>query len=184
MKHTVITLGVTVFGIVALAAPVSAQISDTGPGSNNTITSSNYTECTSTAVNEMYISNQTSQSSSSGSATVSGNTSGGNATSGNSSNSSSTTTAVTATNNSGCLPGAVTTPETNGNGGSGGGQTLGATTTAALVGGQGAAGMTIASLPETGGTSPAQTALAVSSLLSGAVIVAYLGRLVVSRYIN
>ncbi len=74
------------------------SISNTGPGSHNSITTSNKTKITKTVTNNVSVSNSNVQSSSSGSAKVEHNTTGGNATSGSSTNVYSNTTSIEITN--------------------------------------------------------------------------------------
>lgn len=179
MKKFIKTVIATLFGLAIMTTTASAQsvdISNTGPGSTNTVTSNNRTDIKCDATNKVEVTNRTDQDADSGNASVDGNTSGGSATSGSASNSNSTSTTVTASNN--CLGKAATTtpPPT---GGSGGGQTLGDST---VAGGQGAGeAVLIASLPATGELSTAQYLAGASAGVSGLgllgyAIRAYLGR--------
>lgn len=174
MKKIITSVLVTLSSIAFSTVPAMAQanINNTGPGSNNTITNNSATTCTSVSSNSAIVSNTTSQSSSSGGANVSGNTSGGSATSGSSSNNSSTNTQLSFTNGNPCVP-SVSLP-VGGSGGNGGGSGGGAAQTAAaltLAGGQGASAELVSSLPDTGPVAPAEQVLAGSALLSGLVMV-------------
>lgn len=171
MRKFIKTIMATSLGLAMMTASASAQsaaISNTGPGSDNSITSSNRTDISCRSTNDVEVSNRTDQDASTGNASVDGNTSGGNVTSGSASNSNTTSTSVTAANN--CLGQTVTTtpPPT---GGSGGGQTLGENT---VAGGQGAGeAVLVASLPATGELSDAQYLAGASAGLSGLGLLGY-----------
>ena len=97
---------------LALMGGVAAAdtISNTGPGSDNSIIHDNTSNCTVNNNNHLDVNNQNNQNSNSGNASGSNNTTGGNSQSGNSSNTSSSTTNVDI-NNHGCDPAvASTTP--------------------------------------------------------------------------
>lgn len=164
MKRKILSLLYTVAGCIMLSGLASAQanISNTGPGSNNqvTITSSTTTNCTST--NDIQVTNTNQQGSSSGSSNTSGNTSGGNATSGSATNTNSTSTSVAA---SGCTLASSVTPEPETPGGSGAGEVLGESTEVAAV--------TVASLPATGELSDTQRLAATTAVLSGLILAGY-----------
>jgi len=76
----------------------TGDISNTGPNSNNTISSKVKNELKVTNNNNVSVTNTNSQSASTGSAEVSGNTTGGSATSGSASNSTSSTVDLSVTN--------------------------------------------------------------------------------------
>lgn len=166
---TVLATAASCIFMTGMASAQAADISNTGPNSNNTVTSnaSLYLTCNST--NGAVVSNTNQQESTSGTTNVSGNTSGEGATSGSSSNSNTTNTSVTASN--GC--GSTATSEQTPLGGQGGGAVLGEAT-----GGQGA-GVLVASLPATGELSSAQAAAGTSAALSGLALAAYALRAVV-----
>jgi hypothetical protein len=126
---SLLTIGMT--GGIAAAATVTCggSISNTGPGSTNTVscvdTENNSVSCD----NNIVISNDNEQSASSGSAFTTDNTSAGGSTSGSAENSNSTVVAVGAS----CAPveTAAVTPPAGGSGGA----TLGASTVAGGRGG-------------------------------------------------
>lgn len=92
-----------------VGATEDATISNTGPGSTNTIETKDDFKCEVKNVNDFEITNNNTQEAISGSATVGNNTSGGNATSGSATNSNGTVIDVTVTN-TGCVVTAVTPP--------------------------------------------------------------------------
>ncbi len=67
-------------------APVTSTISNTGPGSDNSISNNNSSSTTVSNTNNVSVSNNNNQSSSTGSAVVTDNTTGGSATTGTASN--------------------------------------------------------------------------------------------------
>lgn len=77
--------GVVTFSMLGGAA--SAQINNTGPGSNNQINNNNTSNTTTSNSTVCILSSTSNQGASSGGSNVSGNTSGGSATSGSASNS-------------------------------------------------------------------------------------------------
>lgn len=173
MKRKIISLLGTVAGCIVLSGVASAQsvdISNTGPGSNNTVTSTSSSTTTCTSTNQVQVTNTSQQGSSSGSSNTSGNTTGGSATSGSASNSNTASTSVTA--NGGCTL-ASTTPEPETPGGGSGGEVLGETTTAPAV--------TVASLPATGELSDAQQAAATTAAISGLILAGYAVKAWVAR---
>lgn len=176
MKKIILTVLTSFSSIVILPVAASAQIVNTGPGSNNQIITNNTSTCTSTSSNSTTVTNTNSQSSNSGSSNTSGNTNGGSATSGSSSNSNQTSTSVTATNNGGCVPASSNPSGGNGGGGSGG-DVLGETVSA---GGQGAG--EVLSLPETGVTSPAEKLAALTALTTGAGMLGLATKRIMSRH--
>lgn len=113
-------------GGVAYAAD-TGSITNTGPGSNNTITINN--SCASTTINSnnIDITNSNHQSSGSGGITSTGNTSSGSISSGSSSNTNSFGVDLTINNSTApdCSPQAVATPTS-------GGQVSGVSTTATI----------------------------------------------------
>lgn len=162
MKH-ILTALLTFFGLVAIAAPASAQISNTGPGSTNSIVDNSSTTCTSTSTNTAQVSNNTSQSGSSGSASASGNTTAGGATSGSVTNTSTTNTSLVLTNGNACAPAAVT-PTPPKPGGKGGGAVLAESTSQAPV--------VVASLPQTGEVTSADIAAGTTAAVTGLILLA------------
>ena len=171
MKKILISTVSIVGSFVLLGSVAQAQISNTGPGSNNTITNSSSSNCSSTSTNSAEVQNQNTQTSTSGTASQTGNGSTGSATSGSTSNSNQTNTQVTQSNGNSCVPG-QTTGQTTTPGVGQGGSVLGAEV-AATTQGQGAG---IAALPATGGNSPLESVLRVIALTSGVVAVLAVAR--------
>lgn len=171
MKKIIVSAAVSLGSVLGMSVPAMAQssISNTGPGSNNTIVDNSSVTCTSVMTNSAIVTNTTNQTGSSGSANVSGNTTGGSATSGNVGNNSSTNTQLSMTNSNPCLP-ASPVPTGGGGGGAGGGSPV-VTSAITLAGGQGAGAAEVTSLPSTGPTPPAEQLFISSSLLSGLVVV-------------
>lgn len=169
MKKILTGLAVTALSVVGMSAMASAQISNTGPGSNNTINTNNTRICNSTSANNAVVTNASAQTSTSGSSNVSGNTTGGGATSGTSNNSNNTLTSIIATNSSGCVPAtlAVTPPTT------GGGKGADVPTEAEAVAAKGAA--SVAVLPDTGEVS-SQVYAASTALISGLALAGIAGK--------
>lgn len=173
MKKLLKTGLATILSCMLFSAAASAQvITNTGPGSNNTITQTNTSVRTCANTNVVGVTNSNTQVATSGTAKTSGNTTGGNATSGSASNSNSSSTSVAVSNNCGATP--ANTP-----GGSGGGSQV------TPQGGVGAGGFgagaeaelaSVASLPETGATSPAQQIAGGLAIASALAIAGYLGR--------
>lgn len=176
MKKFLKTSIATLLSFMMLSAAASAQvITNTGPGSTNQVVTNNTSVVNCTNTNVVGVTNVNNQTSSSGTATTSGNTTGGSATSGSASNSNTTSTSVAATNGCG-----ATTANTPGSGGSGGGQT------SSQGGGGGGAGAdmelaSVASLPETGTTSPAQYLVGSLAVMSALTIAGYLGKQYAAR---
>ncbi len=93
-KMVAVTILVTNLAVGVAAA--DSSISNTGPGSSNTITSDNSSETNINCNNNITSTNNNPQTSGTGSSSSTGNTTGGNSTSGSSSNSSSSSTSVDA----------------------------------------------------------------------------------------
>lgn len=174
MKKLLKTSLATILSCMLFSAAASAQvITNTGPGSNNTITQTNTSVRSCTNTNVVGVTNANTQTSASGVANTSGNTTGGNATSGSATNSNSSSTSVAVNNSCG-----ATTANTPSNGGRGGGSQV-----TPQGGGGGGAGAgaeaelaSVASLPETGATSPAQYLAGGLAVASALTIAGYLGR--------
>ena len=98
---------------LALMGGVAAAdtISNTGPGSDNSIVHNNTSNCTVDNNNNVDVNNQNNQNSNSGNASGNDNTTGGNSQSGDASNTSSSTTNVNI-NNHGCDPSVTSTTTT------------------------------------------------------------------------
>ncbi len=108
-KLTRIALGAaSCFMLFGGTAAAQTSITNTGPGSNNTVTQTSTNNCTVTNNNTVTATNSNPQSSTSGTANTSGNTSGGSATSGSSSNTSNNSTNAFINNLNGCAPAAAT----------------------------------------------------------------------------
>lgn len=167
MKKLLTGLAVTTLSVVGMSGMASAQISNTGPGSNNTITVNNSTICNSTSTNTAVVTNTNTQTSSSGSANTSGNTTGGSATSGTTNNSNNVLTSIIASNASACVP--VTTAVTVPTGGKGADQPVAQTV---AVNDQAAA---VVTLPDTGQASPKVYA-ASTALVSGLALAGVAGK--------
>lgn len=155
--------------VVSTAAAV--DISNTGPGSRNIITTTNNNRVNIKCTNKIDVKNNNRQNSTSGNATVINNTSGGNAQSGNARNSNQTSVDLSAT----CaaapsaapipVPGVVVTPPVGG---------VGVGAPSLPVGGAGAGEVTppvggagaeeIVSLPVTGNTTMATTGIVAAAL--------------------
>ena len=160
-------LSVLLLGGVASAVDGSS-ITNTGPGSNNSITTNS--NCSTTVTNSTTIdgSNTNQQNSQTGGTTGTNTTSSGNTSTGSASNTNTSVTDVTVNNstNPGCNPQATTTPTPSG------GQVEGASTTA--VGGQGGATLSDAQVqaPVGGvgaGNGGLSSSIFIGSILSGAV---------------
>lgn len=169
-------------GLITGAASAQSSITNTGPGSNNTITHNNSCDSTVNNDTDIDVNVDNDQDADSGNATNNDNTSGGNSQSGDASNDSSIDVNLDVNNNSGnaCAPASDTT--TPPSGGSGGGETLGSTTP---VGGRGAvlaAGTQIAALPNTGTTAPAEYATVSVAALSGLALALRVGVAVYRRF--
>ena len=169
MKKIIISAVVTLGSILGISVPAMAQanISNTGPGSVNTITSNNTNTCTAVMNNTAVVTNTNNQAGASGAAVVSGNTGSGGASTGSVNNSSSSNTQLSLTNGNPCAPAAAL--PSGGSGGSGGTNVQTAAIT--LAGGQGAGADMVSALPETGQTAPAEQLFIGSALLSGLVAV-------------
>lgn len=104
MKKLIQTLSVAILSAGVMTGVAAAQsISNTGPGSTNTVTNTTTNTPIVTCVNSTTVTNSNSQSSNSGTSTNSGNTNSGGATTGSSSNNNTTVTNVT----TGCPAGQV-----------------------------------------------------------------------------
>src|ERR1700729_534554 len=99
------TLIMAGFGFTGLASADS--ISDTGPGSSNTISASMRTDFRDMNTNNIGLFNGNSQRAFTGSARVSGNTNGGDATTGNAMNGNSSSFSVAASNGGGSMTGSI-----------------------------------------------------------------------------
>jgi len=139
--------GVLLFGAVASATD-TGSITNTGPGSTNTITMSDRCSLDVTNTTTVDVTNNNPRSAGSGDATNDGNTSGGNAQSGSAGNTSTTNVGVNVTNGpvTDCNVSQPTNPGNGGGevnaptgGGRGAGQVSGAQVQAP-VGGVGAGG--------------------------------------------
>lgn len=163
MKYTRFATSVVMSGSLALMSAGNAfaadSISDTGPGSSNTITESNTNTYSETNSNDITVDNTNDQTATSGDSTVSGNTNAGSASTGDATNNNTTTTTVgVAGSGSGNGGGVFGSGNGSGSGntagagqGNGGGSVLGASTTSSSIGrGAGAE----ATLPSTGPSSP------------------------------
>jgi len=134
MKKVLISAAAVLAGMGLLSAPVfAAEISNTGPGSDNSITSTNDTDCSVENNNNVDVDNDNSQGANSGDSTNGSNTNGGNSNSGNANNSNSSDVNVDV-NNSGCCDCESTTtptptPPSEPSTGGEGGEVLSATTT-------------------------------------------------------
>jgi hypothetical protein len=113
MKKLLLGLAITILSLGGTGLPVGATdnttISNTGPGSTNTIETTNDFKCEVKNKNDFEIINNNTQEATSGSATVKDNTTGGDATSGSATNSNGTVIDVQITN-TGCVVTAVTPP--------------------------------------------------------------------------
>lgn len=165
MKIVIKNIVAALFAAVLFAGGASAQtadISNTGPDSTNTITSNSSFECDIDNDTNIDLDFDNNQQASSGSATVSGNTSGGSATSGSANNSSSTDTSIGVINSNDCFPTAAPS------GGGGGGGNVSGVSAGGLGGGQVLAESSrITALPVTGATSPAELIAGGVATLSG-----------------
>jgi len=182
MKRLLKILAAAILGAGLFTGAASAQsISNTGPGSTNTITNSQNCNASVTNNNNVSVSGSNNQNASSGNATNTGNTSGGNSSSGNASNNNSTSINFGINNGTAgvpCLPGTNNpgngggnTPNPIDNGTGGGGNVLGDSTTR------------IAMLPNTGESSAAIDNIAALAAIIGSVaIVSQLGSLLYQRY--
>ena len=110
MRLTALARTIAVSGVLSLAGASAAlaadgTISDTGPGSTNTVSNNSTSTVAESNSNNISVTNNNSQSGSSGSASVSSNTSGGSAISGDVTNSSTVTTTISIGNSTAGLPG-------------------------------------------------------------------------------
>lgn len=164
MKKTLKTLALA-FAIAGLSsAPTfAATISNTGPGSDNTVTDTS--ECTSTTNNNnnVDVTNNNPQTGTTGSGSTNGNTTGGNTGSGNADNQSNTNVDGSITNgdNNACAV-ATATPVVPGRGGDA--EVLAANTATPAV--------TAAVLPDTAGQAAPFMAISVAISLIGAGVIA------------
>ncbi len=178
MRRLLSTLATVVLGVglssgVAAASTVTCGITNTGPGSNNTVTCVDSNNVQVTCTNNVVVANSSSQSSSSGSASTSGNTSGGSSSSGNASNSNTVTVNLGAS----CAPVASGTAAAAG----GKGGTLAFTTLAAASPGTSAASG-VAALPETGSNTALDTALIGVAVLGGSMVASRLSLMAYRRH--
>lgn len=95
MKKVLKVLSTSVVGASLMLGVASADISNTGPGSSNTQTTTTNNSSTVTNNNTCNIKNTSTQNASSGNANNSGNTNSGNSSSGSANNSNSTSTSCT-----------------------------------------------------------------------------------------
>jgi len=116
MKKIITTAAIVLAGMGLLSAPAfAAEISNTGPGSDNSITDENSCNSTTNNDNDVDVNNGNSQGADSGNAGSNSNTTGGGANSGNADNSNSNDTDVDVTNGAngcGCACTTTTTPTT------------------------------------------------------------------------
>jgi hypothetical protein len=146
-------------------AAADASITNTGPGSTNTVNSNTSNTTKVVCINNTLISNSSSQSSSSGSANVSGNTSGGSASSGNASNSNVTSVTASGSCAPGTTPAPAGSPAAQAAAAGRGGLSFNSQGVLAAGGGAGAA------LPETGTTDTVRnTAIGIASLAGIAAV--------------
>lgn len=162
--------------IFIISKPAAAQtsITNTGPGSTNTITDSSTTNTTLTCDNAITVTTNNDQTSSSGSATTSGNTTAGDASSGNASNSSSSVSDIAVS--CGAAANTTTPPSTPGQqpvGGAGAGFVL-----SSVAGAQSAR---IASLPKTGELSLVNAAAVPLASLGGLAVTTQIGIALIRR---
>ena len=155
----------------------SAQISNTGPGSTNTITNSNSCSSTTTNSNTVTSSNSNTQSGTSGTATNSGNTGSGGSSSGSVSNTGSNSTNVVVENGSAsaCVPATTTATVTDPG-----------TTTTTVAGGMGAgnpeAVTRISSLPNTGSGTALSIMASVTAVLAALGVASRTGLAAYKRF--
>ncbi len=125
LATSLVTIGL-MGGVAAATTTCNGTITNTGPGSTNTITCDDTQNQNVSCDNNLIVDNSNHQSANSGQAFTTGNTSGGNATTGNSENSNTTSVDVHIGDACALVATAVTPPA-----GGSGGVTLGASTTAA-----------------------------------------------------
>lgn len=194
MKKLLRAIAIILLGVSFSTGVVFADtgsISNTGPGSTNSISFTETNNAFLNCVNAVNVTNVNNQTAVSGGATVSNNTVGGGATSGSASNSNSTSANIGV---SGCALNSapVTPPPTNGGttpttptGGSGGGQVSGASVTLAGAGGSGGgqvSGVRIAALPETSGESIVSYASVPLAVLGSLVTISSVGVAATRRF--
>jgi hypothetical protein len=150
MKKVTSIVTAAIAGVIFVGASASAvttgSISNTGPGSTNTISISDQFSCRVTNDNDIDVTNDNQQNAGSGNATTSGNTTGGNAQSGSAANTNVTDVGINITNGPVCVtaqpavPGQPTAPPVEGGRGAGQVGGVGVTTAqvAAPAGGVGA----------------------------------------------
>lgn len=156
--------------LLSTAALASSDISDTGPGSNNTVTVDTSNQVTVTNDNNVTVNNTNTQVATSGDATVSGNTTAGDATTGDATNTNTAKTTVEIDNQSPCCGqgggggNGQGGGQGSGQGGGQGGSNIGA---GASSSGVGASSTSVGSstLPETGASQPIDVS-ALRNLLS------------------
>jgi LPXTG-motif cell wall-anchored protein len=170
--------GVALMGGVAAASTVTCgNISNTGPGSTNTITCVDSQEHNVSCNNNVIVKNSNDQDAQSGGAFTTDNTSGGSASSGNSSNSNSVVVTVGAS----CAPVQAASSQPSGGSG-GGGEVAAASTSAAPAGGSGGGGAAqVAALPETGSSNLQSAAVAGVAVLAAGLGLSRLGLLAYRR---
>jgi len=157
---TTVLAGLTLVGGIAAAD----GISNTGPGSDNSITSTTDNNSNTNCSNNVTITGSNLQSAGSGNADVNGNTSGGSANSGNSSNTNISDINVS----TGCesLATSQTPPSTPSAPGKGAGSVAGAVVPVSVAG---------AALPDTGSNTVAEIAFGSVIVLGAALATSRLG---------
>jgi LPXTG-motif cell wall-anchored protein len=168
MKVTILpkVIAATVVGLSMMGGIAAADISNTGPDSDNSITTTTNTQTSTDCYNNTDVTTGNLQNAGSGNASTDGNTTGGSATSGSSSNNNSSTINV----NTSCgslSTGSKTTPTTTSNPGKGAGSA--AANTAAPV------AITTAGLPDTGSNTATELAIGGVVVLGAALVASRLG---------
>jgi LPXTG-motif cell wall-anchored protein len=157
-------------GVAAADTVTCGSISNTGPGSTNTITCVDNEENSVSCNNHVVVENSNDQNASSGGAFTTNNTSAGDASSGDASNDNKVVVNIGAS----CAP--VQTASTTPSGGRGGGEVAAASTAAPAGGaGGGGQGAGVAALPETGSSSLQTAAIAGLAVLAGGLVLSRLG---------
>lgn len=142
MKKILASLLLSSFLLIpATALAETSSITDTGPGSENSVTTTENTTCTTDNTNDVDIDNSNDQSAGSGDASSEDNTTSGDSQSGDATNDNDTNVDVDISNDEACNPSTTTEqPSNNSNGSTG--TVLGTSTV-----------QNVATLPYTGGAS-------------------------------
>jgi hypothetical protein len=179
ISGAILAIGLTA-GVASADTVNCGNISNTGPGSVNSITCTTSTGVNVYCNNDTHLTTTNNQNASSGYSVVTGNTTGGSSTSGGAQNSNQTnlTVGLSCAPAASSAPAAVTPPA----GGQGGGAPVAAAAAPAKpVGGVGAGApaAAVASLPETGSQAPERDAAIAAVALSSALV---LPKLFLSAY--